>query len=401
MRDQCGSDDAPRNGEGSPLRVSSRAVLAIAAAGASLTLASVTAGTASATEHAAVAAPASATYSTTGALTGVAAASESNSWAVGYAGGGTAPTKVLMLHWNGRNWSRVTSPKVLTGPGELAAVTVVSASDAWAVGNTGSDLHPHTLILHWNGAAWSEVTSPAPVTDASLSAVTANATGGWAVGYYSTGPAAIQTAPLIFQLTGTTWSQSDPSFGSGTGVAMDGVATTSAGDTFATGLFTGMITGVLASWSGSSWSWVSSFPEAGTYHWLNAIAAGPDGNAFAVGLNTGSAPSRVISIEWNGHSWVKAPAPSWANLYTVAFAPGGAAWAAGDRYPGGSVRTTRMMIFRWNGHAWSSVTAPATTAQPASLGFATARYGWVVGRIFTDSGHSKTFIARWNGHAWS
>src|ERR1700689_1822882 len=88
--------------------------------------------------------------------------------------------------------ARVTSPKVLTGTGELAAITVVSAKDAWAVGSTGST-HPRTLILHWNGVAWSAVTRPAPVANGNLEAVTANAKGGWAVGSHSTGPAVIDT----------------------------------------------------------------------------------------------------------------------------------------------------------------------------------------------------------------
>jgi len=142
------------------LRVSLRAVFAIAAAGIPVGLASVVAGPASAAAHPARAArPAAASFSTAGGLDGVAAASRGSAWAVGYAGtNGSA--KVLMLHWNGHGWSRVTSPKVLTGSGELTAVTVVSAKDAWAVGSYctskcgTSGETDHTLILHWNGRRW-------------------------------------------------------------------------------------------------------------------------------------------------------------------------------------------------------------------------------------------------------
>jgi hypothetical protein len=63
----------------------------------------------------------------------VAAGSAAHAWAVGYSGL-LARSKVLMLHWNGAKWSRVTRPQVLTGPGALRAITVVSAKDAWAVG---------------------------------------------------------------------------------------------------------------------------------------------------------------------------------------------------------------------------------------------------------------------------
>jgi hypothetical protein len=381
------------------LRVTSlRIMLAIAATGMAVSLAGVAAGQASAAAHPATTAlPAATTYSTAGALSGVAAASASNAWAVGYTGTGLSP-KVLMLHWNGKGWSRVTSPKVLTGTGTLSAITVVSAKDAWAVGSTGNYTDQHVLILHWNGKAWSEVTSPAPLADGALAAVTANAKGGWAVGSYTTGPSVPQTSPLIYKLTGTKWARVDPKFGTGSGVALNGVATTSAKTTFATGLYTGMITGELARWNGSSWGFVASWPESGTYHWLNAIAAGPHGNAFALGFNTSSAPIRVISIEWTGKAWVKAPAPSYAQPYAVAFAPGGAAWAAGIYFSGGKGHT---LVLHWNGKDWGRIASPATDAQLNGLGFATANYGWAVGRTNPDSGSYKTFIVHWNGHSWS
>jgi hypothetical protein len=375
------------------LHGASRAIVTIAAAGLAVSLA---AGPAAAAVHPVRGAvPAGLTYSTPGRLAGVAAASARDAWAVGYAGTG-ATENVLMLHWNGRQWSRVASPRVLTSAGELAAITVVSAKDAWAVGSTGS-VHPRTLILHWNGAAWSAVTSPAPVANGNLEAITATAKGGWAVGSHSTGPAVFQTSPLVLKLTGTKWSRVDPKFGTDSGVTLDGVATTSAGITFATGLYTGMITGVLARWSGSAWNWVKSFPESGVYHWLNAIAAGPHGTAFALGVNT-NAGGGVISIEWTGHAWVKASAPSSASPYAVAFAPGGTGWAAGNSFSG---RKFYTQILRWSGPGWSRVTSPATAGELNGLGFATAGNGWAVGQTSPSSGSAKTLIMAWNGHSWT
>jgi len=176
------------------------------------------------------------------------------------------------------------------------------------------------------------------------------------------------------------------------------VAVTSAGTTFATGLYTGMISGVLARWSGKSWSWVKSFPEQGTYHWLNGIAAGPHGTAFSLGPNTGSAKAGVISIRWTGHAWVRAPAPATADPQAVAFAPGGTGWAAGSTFSGGN---SRPLVLRWNGHAWGRVTSPARVAELNGLGFAAAGYGWAVGRTTPDSGNSRTLILHWNGRSWS
>src|ERR1700753_2625643 len=90
---------------------------------------------------AAVPRPAATAYSIAGTLYGVAAVSASSAWAVGYTG--SSAEKTLMLHWNGKAWSRVTSLKVLDGAeGSLSAVKVVSAKNAWAVGTTLG----HTLI---------------------------------------------------------------------------------------------------------------------------------------------------------------------------------------------------------------------------------------------------------------
>ncbi|HEV2450537.1 MAG TPA: hypothetical protein VGS62_01250, partial [Streptosporangiaceae bacterium] len=73
-------------------------------------------------------------------LTSVSAVSASDAWAAGYyvntSGTGTDFT-TLTLHWNGTAWSQVASPN----PGFdnlLEGVSVVSASDAWAVGCTSS-----------------------------------------------------------------------------------------------------------------------------------------------------------------------------------------------------------------------------------------------------------------------
>jgi hypothetical protein len=84
---------------------------------------------------------------------GVAAHSARSAWAVGFSGcgcgPGAPPMKTLILRWNGSSWRRVTHPAPVRGT--LAGIAVLSASNAWAVGNTGKG---NTLILHWNGRAW-------------------------------------------------------------------------------------------------------------------------------------------------------------------------------------------------------------------------------------------------------
>jgi hypothetical protein len=390
------------------MRVSWPAGLAISVAGAALFLAAIVAGPAQATGATGMGAAAAGrqtatSYSTAGRLTGVAAASATNAWAVGAAGSYASAT-VLMLHWNGKAWSRVTSPKVLDGTaGELSAITVVSATDAWAVGVTGvvGSGKDHTLLLHWNGKAWSQVTSPAPVTGGNLNAVTATAKSGWAVGYVNTNPATpacCAGTPLIFRLTGSKWSRASEKLGDG--AALNGVAVTAAKTAWAIGMPIAMITGALARWNGSTWRWVGSYPVQGAYQPLEGIAAGPGGTAFAVG-DDNNLPGPPISMRWTGKAWqkvtVKVPAES--QLNAVTFAPGGTAWAAGTIGSGAA----DALIVRWSGKAWTRVASPSPGRGVAlsGLGFATAGNGWAVGAAAAGSDTSTTVILHWNGKTWS
>ena len=372
---------------------------AILVAGILMGLAGMIAGPASAASAApgAPAAPAATSYSAAGALSGVAAAANNNAWAVGYSGSTVSP-KILMLHWNGSAWSKVAAKQLkLNGSaGQLSAITVVNAKDAYAVGYTGSPLGTtRTLLLHWNGSTWGTVTSPTPVARGALTAVTVTAKGGWAVGYYATGPAAVDYWTLAFRLSGAKWSRVSSKTDN---AAFTGVAVTSAGITWATANAVGMITGGVAEWKGSAWTWLHSFPVQGQYHALNAIAAGPRGIAFAVGANGNVPETPALSMEWNGHAWVKAAvsAPLASSLDAVTFAPGGAAWAAGSTELGGA----DPMIVHWNGHEWTRVAAPGKNARLDGIGFSAAKYGWAVGSTGLASGSTKTLILHWNGGSW-
>src|SRR5258708_19092275 len=72
-----------------------------------------------------------------------------------------------------QNWTGVPPPNQGTVANVLKGVAVVSACDAWAVGNDVSAGASQTLILHWNGTRWTRVASPnpgGPAHDNSLSA---------------------------------------------------------------------------------------------------------------------------------------------------------------------------------------------------------------------------------------
>jgi hypothetical protein len=126
-------------------------------------------------------------------LTAVKAVSANNVWSVGSRWNGSGATLTLVEHWNGSSWSTVPSPNIDTAYGSantLSGVAAVSASEVWAVGmfqNANTSYHQHrTLSMRWNGTSWGVVSSPTPGKSGELNAITALPTGGlFAVGLFS------------------------------------------------------------------------------------------------------------------------------------------------------------------------------------------------------------------------
>jgi hypothetical protein len=91
-----------------------------------------------------------------GDLRGVAAVSASSAWAVGgyYAvSGASFSVKTLIERWNGTTWKQVPSPSPGT-EASLSGVAATSATNAWAVGTSNSGSTSNILIVRWNGTTW-------------------------------------------------------------------------------------------------------------------------------------------------------------------------------------------------------------------------------------------------------
>jgi hypothetical protein len=116
-------------------------------------------------------------------LTGVAASSPHNAWAVGTTIRGTDAGPAFTVRWTGRKWQRVPIPDA--GTIHLSAVTAVSSRDAWAVGGSAG----HTVIEHWDGTNWARGASPGRSVSSGLTNVAAtSASNVWAVGSYHVVP---------------------------------------------------------------------------------------------------------------------------------------------------------------------------------------------------------------------
>jgi hypothetical protein len=266
---------------------------------------------------------------------------------------------------------------VLTAAGQLKSVTVVNAKDAWAVGYTGTPPSERTLLLHWNGKAWSQVTHPAPVVGM-LNAVTATASGGWAVGDASTGHD-LPPRSLILRLSGATSTRVSLA----NDFTLTGVAITGKNAAWVIGASEQQF--FFARWNGHTWTWEPVLAKQDLYE-LYGIAAGPGGTAFTVGYEyPDGGRGTPVSLKLTGSTWKKVSVPSGVALDAVSFAPGGAAWAGGS------------MILRRSGTSWKRVSAAALKSGDGvdGFGFSAANYGWAVGGAGT-----RTLILHWNGSTW-
>jgi serine/threonine-protein kinase len=328
-----------------------------------------------------------ASFSVNGSLRGVVATSASNAWAVGSTGSFLSP-KPLIVHWNGTGWKQTPSSGLPSG--ELSAVAASSARDAWAVGGTNRG---QSLILHWNGTSWNQV--PSAGAAGSLTGVSASSTtNAWAVGSGS-GKA------LILHWNGTTWNQV-PSPSPGGRVSLSAVAVTSGRNAWAVGeVVTGSFSyaGLILHWNGTAWQKVPNpSPSEGQYgNTLAGVAATSATNAWAVGCTDGCPVGGTPLIErWNGISWkqVAAPTTPYAlyNLGGVA-ASATSAWAVGG---GGPVTLEATATTYWNGRSWR-LSHGISGAGLAGVTATSATNAWAVGS--TASG--RTLILRWNGQMWT
>ena len=220
-------------------------------------------------------------------LSGVAAISSSNVWAVGTHTAANGAYLTLIEHWNGTSWSVVSSPSPSAANNDLTAVSGSSASDVWAVGWT---LDGSVLIEHYDGSSWSVVSNPAVPSGSVLYGVKAiSSTNAWAVGYQPGPTGALLT--LVLHWDGTAWSvvpSPNMSTEYSSSNILTGVASISANDVWAVGMFENESTDyhqhrtLTLHWDGVAWSTVTS-PTPGQSGELTAVAALSTGQVWTAG----------------------------------------------------------------------------------------------------------------------
>ena len=331
-----------------------------------------------------------------GALSGVAALSAKNAWAVGYREPSANTDVTLILHWNGTTWRQVPSPSPAGGSGAgLDGVAFSSGGNGWAVGTDGRT--NDDLILRWNGKAWKQVPCPSPGSYPFLSDVAAvSATDAWAVGATHNSTDTTLTS-FILHWNGKAWKQV-PIPKPGAFTELFGVA--AARNIWAVGLFQvrlGYRAGgaLLLHWNGKAWKQLRT-PTPGAGPSYNAVAAVSASDAWAVG-STGINTTATLTERWNGTAWKHVPSPNRAgsnDFYAVAAVSASDAWAVGATLNPVTVTLTE----RWNGKTWKVVPSPAHNDALSGVAAASPDAAWAVGESFTSG---DILILDWNGTAWT
>lgn len=255
-------------------------------------------------------------------------------------------------------------------PGTLNGVAAVSASGAWAVGNTGV-CDPKTLIARWDGGRWTRVPVPFGARSGELRGVAVTSAGnGWAVGY--TGSLFSPDRSLMLRWNGTVWTRVVVPGAEG-GVTLTGVAATSARHAWAVGV-AGSGKVYIVGWDGHAWRRLHApGPPGDTI--LTGVAATSVRNVWAVGYLLMHHLTGVI-LHWNGTAWTRTPVPRMRTgtvLGRVAATSADQAWAVGV------TSDNKTLILRWNGTAWHRVTSPIISGGLTDVTVISARDAWAVG----------------------
>jgi hypothetical protein len=339
-------------------------------------------------------------------LVDVSVLSPTDAWAVGeYTPDGTEVVHTLIQHYDGTAWTIVPSPNRLLGAGRnqintLLGVTAIAADDVWAVGYTVSLDDPYrTLAMHWNGTAWSIVDSPNFTFPGAYNALLDVAATGpndvWAVGGAPFG--GVSARALLLHWNGSTWSMSPspPNAEFWASSTRNGVTALTPTDVWAVGDYDAW------HFDGTAWT----VPVAGAQFAADVHAA--PGAVWAVGSYIanpyGGGVQTPIAYRFTGTSWQQ---------HFADFAPGafsGVAVRADNDVVAVGFSGQLTYAVRWSGTSWQRLASgnanptPSSTLAIANVLRGVAHAGssmWAVGFYYTgtspgtDAGVQRTLIER-------
>jgi hypothetical protein len=292
----------------------------------------------------------------------------SDGWAVGAPG--TAATKTNIVHWSGSwgaggSWTLKISPDTTS---TFYSVKVLS-NTATPVGGyaVGGVVGVSGAILYWDGASWNVYSGSVP--SAALRSISMlSPTDAWAVGDT---PVATPTNPVIIRLSGTTWN--GPMSVSALGIRhLYSVLALDVNNAIAVGTLGGVGGTDIIRFTTPAWSPVAS---PATVDLFSICEVPGSSDIWAVGL--GGTILRDTAGSWRvltspvgaGNLVVPPPIPL-PNLRSVHFTASNDGWAVGDN----------GTIIKYDGITWSIYqTGPIVPKNLTSVYTISPIDGWAVG----------------------
>lgn len=352
-------------------------------------------------------------------LSAIAAVTDNDIWAVGsYEQQQTEPIgagKTLILHWDGSAWTEVPSPNAQTWISGLSGVAARSVDDVWAVGGVNGGEHVDPLTMHWDGKQWSIISSPVSTSHngGSLSSVAVlSGNNVWAVGGDS-------MTPLLTHWDGKEWSNVTSPIGGVAGNSLPigtllGLTVLSPNNMIAVG---GLAVGYIGG--------TSSIPIAARYGTLPCSSLTPLPAATrtlsplptARALSTSRALPTTTStplVKYGSVCGMWTAYDSTNGLSGISIGTDGtlfrgvAALSSQDIWAVGNTRQDALLA-HWDGKAWSRVEAPTVGSWPgygASLEAITALASddiWAVGSYSGQYAGQEglPLTMHWDGKQWS
>jgi hypothetical protein len=284
--------------------------------------------------------------------------SASQAWAVGVVGDSeSVDARPLVERWTGSSWSVVSVPHI--SHAELYGVVAVGPDDVWMVGTFNNS--SQSLVLHWDGSAIERVDHPNPGDDRNdLYAVTAIGPNDvWAVGDQVSASGGADLLTLHWD--GSRW-QAVNAPGTASYDALRSVTAVSADDIWAVGVLD--YQAATLHWDGTSWTRVD-VPLSGEDTSLSAAGARAPDDVWAVGQDAQGS----VALRWDGSQWNAIEIPQSGgtlrdDLSGVQVLGTHDVWATGTSYIDGN---PGFLAWHWNGHRWSLVSTPHPPASTAQL----------------------------------
>lgn len=264
-------------------------------------------------------------------------------WAVGH--GGITVRQTLIEKWDGAHWSVIpNTPNLGNYDNVLRGLAVLSPTNIWAVGSY-VDVNGgyHTLLLHYNGQSWTAST----LGPGSLLAITrVSASEAWAVGESSTNP----PTEFTFHLVNGKWTAvTDTSMD----VVLHAVSASSATNVWAVGVTDDYPKTVTLHWTGGpTWTVVPSPNPGRTYSELYGVTAINANTVWAVGRSDSNPNDDGFAMEWTSQS-------GWGQPYNLPFTTGSIlqsvtalsptnVWAVG-------INDIYTLVEHYNGSGWTQI----------------------------------------------